>query len=123
MLEPAIQKGLLRHSIQYQGEYDDIPSITYQEALDTVAKGNEMFDSLPPKVRQRFKGDIKQFLDFTQNPDNFQEMSKLGLTKGVDGFRADGTPSGAATDMNGDGRRDTIDTNADGVADSNPQPA
>jgi phage internal scaffolding protein len=123
LLEPAIKNGLLRHSTHFSGEYDDIPAIDFQQAMDTVAKGTEMFEALPPQIRNRFKGDIKEFLNYTQNPDNFAEMQKFGMVKGNDGFRADGiTPSGAPTDLNKDGRMDTVDTNADGVPDSNPAP-
>lgn len=119
LLEPAIRKGLLRHSVHYAGEYDDIPSITYQDALDTTTKVEEMFESLPPQIRTRFQGKPGQFLDYVQNPDNYAEMQKLGMTKGVDGRRADGSPSGAPTDFNNDGNVDTVDTNADGIPDAN----
>ena len=96
LLEPAIQKGLLRHSTHYSGEYDDIPAIDFQSAMDTVAKASEMFDSLPPKIKQRFKGDIKAFLNYTQDPANGKEMAELGMIKGNDGLRADGiTPTGS----------------------------
>ena len=74
LLEPAIKNGLLRHSTHFSGEYDDIPAIDFQQAMDTVAKGTEMFEALPPAIRQRFKGDIKEFLNWTQDPVNFDEM-------------------------------------------------
>jgi phage internal scaffolding protein len=113
LLEPAIRNGLLRHAIQYESEYDDIPAITYQDALDTVAKASEMFDALPVKIRNRFNNDPKQFLEFTSDPKNADEMQKLGMLKGNDGLTINGQPSGAptATDKNGDGIKDT---NTDG---------
>jgi phage internal scaffolding protein len=122
LLEPAIKKGLLRHSYDFEGEYDDIPAITYEDALNVKAKAESMFEQLPSAWRNKFNNDPKQFLDFTQNPDNGPEMAKMGMLRGNDGFTISGTPSGAPTDINKDGKVDTIDTNADGIADSNPEP-
>lgn len=97
LLEPAIQRGLLRHSVKYTDEYDDIPAITYQDALQTVATANEMFADLPAKIRKRFNNNPVEFLQFTANPENKDEMQRLGMLKGNDGLTADGQPSGAPT--------------------------
>ena len=43
LLEPAIKRGLLRHATKFTEEYDDIPAIDYQDALNTVAKADQMF--------------------------------------------------------------------------------
>ena len=111
LLEPAMRKGLLKHSIQYSDQYDDIPSTTYQEALNTVAKAEQMFDDLPINMRNRFNNNPSEFLEFTHNPANAPEMAKLGMLKGNDGLTAAGAPSGAPTitDMNGDGIPDPVD--------------
>jgi len=108
LLEPAIKNGLLRHSTKFTDQYDDIPHLDFQEALETVAKAGEMFDALPSKIRNRFQNDPKQFLEFTQNPSNAEEMRSLGMLKGNDGFTSTGAPSGAPTktDMDGDGIKD-----------------
>jgi phage internal scaffolding protein len=120
LLEPAIKRGLLRHSYDFEGEYDDIPALTYEDALNVKAKAESMFEQLPSAWRNKFNNDPKQFLEFTQNPDNGPEMAKMGMLRGNDGFTISGTPSNAPTDLNNDGKVDTIDTNADGVPDSNP---
>ena len=89
-------------------------------ALNTVAKADQMFSELPTKWKNRFNQDPNEFLKFVHDPGNGDEMIKLGMIKGNDGFNLKGMPSGAPTDLNRDGKIDTIDTNADGVADSNP---
>ena len=109
LLEPAKAKGLLRHAIKYEEKYDDIPALTYQDALNKVAKAGEMFDALPSNMRNRFNNDPQQFLEFVHNPSNADEMQKLGMLKGNDGLTINGQPSGAPTltDKDGDGVKDT----------------
>jgi phage internal scaffolding protein len=109
LLEPAVRKGLLRHSIKFEGEYDDIPVKDYQEALFITAQAKSMFEQLPSKVRNRFDNDPAKFLEFTHNPENAQEMREMGILKGNDGLTGAGTPSGAPT---------KTDMNADGIPDS-----
>ena len=121
LLEPAIKRGLLRHATTFTDEYDDIPSIDYQEALTTVTKADQMFSELPGKMKHRFNNNPKEFLEFVQNPDNAPELQKLGMLKGNDGLTAKGAASGAPTptDMNANGVPDTI-TNPDGTMSPNP---
>lgn len=113
LLEPAIKAGLLRHVIQYEGEYDDIPVKTYEEGLNAVSKANQMFEALPAAIRNEFGNDTKTFLAFTQNPANVGRMQELGILKGNDGLTGKGTPSGAPT---------PTDTNGDGIPDPAPPP-
>jgi phage internal scaffolding protein len=121
LLEPAIKRGLLRHATKFTEEYDDIPAIDYQEALNTVAKADQMFAELPTKWKNRFNQDPNEFLKFVHDPANGNEMISMGMIQGNDGFNLSGQPSGAPTDLNKDGRIDTVDTNLDGVPDSNPK--
>ena len=111
LLEPAMRNGLLKHSLQYAEDSDNIPSTTYQEALITVANAQQMFDDLPVNMRSRFNQNPKEFLEFTSNPANAQEMQKLGMLKGNDGLTATGAPSGAPTktDMDGNGIPDAVE--------------
>lgn len=121
LLEPARKKGLLDAVTRYEGEMDDIPAKTYEQAMNTVAQAQQMFDAMPAHVRNRFANDPKQFLEFTHNPKNAEEMKAMGLLKGNDGITATGTPSGAPTptDMNANGIPDKI-TNAEGDTIDNP---
>lgn len=62
------------------GVYADLPDqVDYQEALNTVIQGEVAFASLPSSIRERFSNDPAEFLAFMANPDNQEEMIKLGL--------------------------------------------
>lgn len=117
LLEPAIAKGLLRHTVKYTDQYDDIPVLTYQDALETIAKANTMFEELPLQIQSRFNNNPEKFLEFVQNPANAAEMEKLGMLRGNDGLTATGAPSGAPTktDKDGDGK---LDKNPEGTVES-----
>lgn len=74
--------GLVTHVNKYQGQYADVTgNIDYQLALNAVIAGTDAFDSLPSNIRKRFENDPKLFLDFVSDPDNRNEMIRLGLCK------------------------------------------
>lgn len=63
-----------------QGMYADLPdSLDFQESLEVVRQAEAAFASLPSKVRDRFQNNAAQFLAFTQDPNNAQELVDLGL--------------------------------------------
>jgi len=67
-----------------QGAYRDLPEPTdYQEALNTVIRGEAAFASLPSGIRSRFENDPEKFLIFCADPANQDEMIKLGLAKRI----------------------------------------
>lgn len=73
--------GLIEHVNQHQGNYGDFTQAPgdYQEALDTVIRAQEMFQTIPAKVRARFENDPGLFLDFVQDPKNVDELVEMGL--------------------------------------------
>jgi len=73
--------GVLEHRNNFQGQYADFTNTPgdYHEAMNAVLEADEMFGSLPARVRARFHNDAGAFLDFVGNPDNADEMVKLGL--------------------------------------------
>lgn len=76
------KNGIISHVRQVQGRYGDfIGAVDYQEALNQVILADEMFNSLPAKVRARFENDPAAFLDFAQNPSNEAEMRSMGLLR------------------------------------------
>lgn len=93
LVKPLLDKGLLRHSIKWEGEYDDIPAVTFQEAQFTVARGKTMFESLPSHIRSQFEGPA-DFLAHVQDPKNAEWLKKHGVLKGLDGLDADGKKTG-----------------------------
>lgn len=96
ILMPAIKKGLLRHAVKYEGEYDDFPDFDFQEAQFQLARANSMFEELPSAIRVRFNNKPSEFIDFVNNPDNAGKLAEMGLSKGLDGLKADGSATAAA---------------------------
>lgn len=59
------------------GDFQDIG--TYQEALNAVMKANETFMRYPAHIRNRFNNNPAEFVDFCSDPNNAEELVKLGL--------------------------------------------
>lgn len=60
-----------------EGDFVDAP--TFQESMELVVYAREQFDSLPARIRDKFANDPRRFFEFTQNPDNVEEMAALGM--------------------------------------------
>lgn len=72
--------GILEHVNTHQGKYGNFLEISdYQTALNHVISAQDSFMSLPSQLRARFENDPGQFLSFVNNPDNIEEMQKMGL--------------------------------------------
>jgi len=73
--------GILEHRNRFEGAYGDFTSSpeSYHEAMNSVLLADEMFSTLPSKVRRRFHNDPAAFLEFTANPENAEEMVRMGL--------------------------------------------
>jgi len=62
--------------------YGDFTDVTnFQDAQIRILEAQEMFDALPAKLRARFENDPAMFLDFVDDPNNMDEMVKLGLVE------------------------------------------
>lgn len=59
----------------------DVTGQDFRASMDVVAKSREMFDELPSAVRKKFQNDPSLFLEWIDNPDNTEEVYKLGLAK------------------------------------------
>jgi hypothetical protein len=94
LLEPAIRKGLLRHGVTFEGEYDDIPVGSFQEAQNIVARGKSMFEALPSAIRTKFENDPGKFINFVQDPQNRPWLEQNGIVKGLDGLDREGKITG-----------------------------
>lgn len=74
--------GVIEHRNEFQGNYGDFSEVpTYQEAMDKVIRGQEVFMTLPSSVRKQFENDPGQFLEFATNPDNHDQMVEMGLAE------------------------------------------
>ena len=73
--------GLIEHVNNHQGDYGDFTEAPsdYQSALDQVIAAQEMFMTIPAKVRAQFGNDPGQFLKFVEDPANAEQLVELGL--------------------------------------------
>lgn len=81
--------GLVDHVKKYQGRYEDLPNeIDYHENLNAVMRAEDAFSSLPSKIRTRFGNNPAAFLGFVLNPDNLEEVQRMGLGADQPGVNA-----------------------------------
>lgn len=90
ILRDYSKTGIIRHSHQNAGRYDDVSSIDFQSAQNLVADVKSMFETLPSLVRKEFDHDAGKFLEFARNPENGVKMQEMGITPGIDGIDAQG---------------------------------
>lgn len=63
-----------------QPMYGDFSEVTdYRDAVERVQAADKMFKELPAKVRKEFDNDPAKFLAFTGDPNNAEELTKMGL--------------------------------------------
>jgi len=61
-----------------EGDFTTV--VDYQTALNMVIAADNAFAELPATVRERFANDPGRFVEFASNPENAEELKKLGLT-------------------------------------------
>lgn len=61
-----------------EGDFSD-SVFDYQSAMNLIVAADRSFMGLSADVRSRFGNDAAKFVDFCSNPDNLDEMRKLGL--------------------------------------------
>lgn len=73
--------GILTHVNRGRAHYGDfVEGVNeYKDAMDLVVRANESFDALPSDLRSRFGNDPGLFMEFIQNPANYDEGVSLGL--------------------------------------------
>ncbi len=79
ILKRYVKTGIADHMNAHSGEYGFASSVDFHQAMNVVTKADQMFEALPAELRKRFNGAPGEFLDFVQNPENQEEMIKLGL--------------------------------------------
>jgi len=61
-------------------QYGDFTGIfDYQSALNAVIAADDAFMEMDAKIRARFHNDPALFVEFCSNPENLDEMRKMGL--------------------------------------------
>jgi len=74
--------GLLDHLNTHEGNYGNfIGYADYHSSMNAIREAGEAFMTIPAGVRAKFGNDPALFLEFVQNPDNKEEMIKMGLAR------------------------------------------
>lgn len=72
--------GLLDHVNTYQGQYGDFTDAPdYHTALNKMNDAQEMFMTVPAKIRELFNNDPGEFLEFVLDGQNEEAMREMGL--------------------------------------------
>lgn len=59
----------------------EITSMDLQDAEQMIKDAEKLFNEVPSEIRKKFANDAGAFIDYATNPDNLEEMQKLGLAK------------------------------------------
>jgi len=73
--------GLIDHLNQFEKQYADMTGYDYQDAMNTVAAANTMFEGLPSQIRNKFDNDPAKFINFVDDENNYDAMVEMGLAK------------------------------------------
>lgn len=73
------------------GDFTDVGD--YREALEAVKNAEANFMALPAELRKKLDHDPQRFLEYCLNPENLEEMRKLGLALEVS--KPTSAPSGS----------------------------
>lgn len=97
ILKDYARTGFMKHANQNAGQYDDVTSVDFQEAMNTVANVKSLFEGLPSGVRAEFGNNPSSFLDYVQNPANSEALEQRGILAGNDGIDISGAYTAAPT--------------------------
>ncbi len=76
--------GAIEHTAKHAPRYLDTTGIAFHDAELLVAGARSMFEELPSSLRATFDNSPQLFLDFVADPENDDELKKLGLTPADD---------------------------------------
>lgn len=97
ILRDYARTGFIKHAKQNAGRYDDVSSVDFQKAMNTVANVKSMFENLPAQIRKEFEGNPANFLKYVQDPANAAKLEKRGIIVGNDGIDISGAYTTAPT--------------------------
>lgn len=96
--------------------YGDFMGVNdFQSAMNVVRASEEAFMELPSAVRAKFGNSPQAFLDFASNPDNIDELRKMGLANP----KKDDTLPKPVVPANSEGNLDVKGNAAKGASNSN----
>ena len=62
-----------------EARYGDVSGADFTDAIETVQRAQDSFNSLPAKVRKQFNNNPALFLDFVNDPQNENQLIEMGL--------------------------------------------
>jgi len=80
ILRKAREGGVITHLAADRAQYGNfIGAPDFIAAQEVIARANTMFSEVPSRIRERFKNDPAQYLDFCMDPRNRDELLKLKI--------------------------------------------
>lgn len=79
------QTGVLPHTADKMAQYldvSDVPSL--EQAYEQIQQAQELFMELPSALRKRLNNDPRNLVDYISDPENKQELIKLGVLNQID---------------------------------------
>lgn len=73
------KRGLITHVSKIEAKYGDLSGLDFKHMQDTICNAKKMFEELPSKIRNRFKNDPKELIEFMDDPENREEAIQLGI--------------------------------------------
>lgn len=77
-----VEKGLavpVFHGEPFYGDVSELGGL--QEAMIKVRESEELFMQYPADVREKFKNDPIEFVNFLSDPENLEQVIEMGLAK------------------------------------------
>jgi phage internal scaffolding protein len=76
------RNGIIEHVQRGQARYGDFSEVAdYREALDLVRDAQAEFMTIPSDIRKKFDNDPGKFYQFVSDPDNKDELIKMGFVQ------------------------------------------
>ena len=73
--------GIINFVNENKGDFMEVPEIDFQQAMETIKHGENLFSKMPSDLRKEFKNDPGVFLQFVHDPKNTDRMIELGLAE------------------------------------------
>jgi len=75
-----LKRGFDVHDGADDQQFIDLTQFSdFQEQMERVASAHDSFEQLPARLRERFRNDPAEMINFVQNPNNTNECIQLGL--------------------------------------------
>lgn len=74
------RNGVIEHIHKGNAIYADFSNITdLSDALHQIKEAQEEFLNVPSEIREKFQNDAGKFFKFASDPENIDELRKMGL--------------------------------------------